>query len=615
MPTTAQIKTGGRMNTLQDLADCNGKTVAIDTETTGLEWWDKELTDVSYCCKETGDSGCIPIESASQAREASRIVSGFSSDTTAIFHNVKFDAHFLNIRLQEISFKYLDTALMVHLIDSRDRKALTNAEKIYLGTNSKRQHITEAPARTKIWNWPQHIRADYAENDAVVTMQLAEVVLPIIRELGLVKLMKKDLKYMGIIQSAERHGLLIDDKFIDESIVVLDNTLADLEQQMWDATGQEFNWRSPQQLSKAIYDGLGISKPKNPFADKDGIDNSRFADSGLYKSTCTATFLLTEKVHHPLGELVGALRESAKMSKTLEKYKELADSDRVIHASFNVTGTRTGRLSCSRPNLQNVPSQVRGRFTQSVYSGEMIRTDEYNLRKSFVARPGYALLSVDWKQMEMRMFGLLSVDPFMMATLASGKDVHGEVAYKVWKLRDKVHREWSKTIGFGLIYGMTIGSLMHKLNMRKSEAAVIRDQYLREFPRIMPWMNEVIAQCQAFGYVRYWSGRLWREDVPRDMYRAANALIQGGCADILSVAAIRVDDWCKKQGSEHRIVSFIHDEIMLEVPIKDVCRSALEIMKIMEVPDLFDIPFYTDAKVGPTYGDQDKIIFEPALMS
>jgi DNA polymerase I-like protein with 3'-5' exonuclease and polymerase domains len=123
----------------------------------------------------------------------------------------------------------------------------------------------------------------------------------------------------------------------------------------------------------------------------------------------------------------------------------------------------------------------------------------------------------------------------------------------------------------------------------------------------MPWMNEIISTCSRNDMVRYWDGKIWRESNPVYYYKAANAVIQGGCAEILSIAGIRVDKWCKEQGDDHKIVSFVHDELMLEVPTEDVIRSAQEVGVIMEVPDLFEMPFLTDGKAGPNYGEQEKL--------
>jgi DNA polymerase I-like protein with 3'-5' exonuclease and polymerase domains len=154
---------------------------------------------------------------------------------------------------------------------------------------------------------------------------------------------------------------------------------------------------------------------------------------------------------------------------------------------------------------------------------------------------------------------------------------------------------------------MTLGSLMYKLNMKRMEAAKITDQYWAQFPRIKPWMDEIVMNCKTDGYLRYWSGRLWREENVIDMYKGVNALIQGGCADLLSIAAIRVDEWNELQQSPHSLVNLVHDETITEIPVEDIGYSAKNISSIMQVPDLMTVPFATDVKVGLSYGVMEKI--------
>lgn len=592
------------------LPKLSGHLTSIDTETTGLKWYKDHIIGVSIECPSAGIHGFIHCKEDRRRQwvyeEARKIERG----TTIIMHNAKFDLHMLNTDPDALGWTMRDVPVMLSNIDSRpmNSRALDRAEKYWLGTDSKRQHVHNAGGkRNKPWTWDPEPLADYGYNDALVTFQLYEHLKPILKILKLWRIFKKDMEFLKVIWRAERQGVLVDLDYIHDSVPKQAQHVEVFENDLWDACGYEFNWRSHYQLSDAIYGNLGIPKPKNPFADADGVDRSKLADKGLYKSTCTSIFLLREKVHHPLADVIGDLREAYRMLRTLEKYEELLDDDSCVHANFKQARTRTHRLSCADPNLQNVPSDVRGRFTQGVYSGDTERLDEYNLRQAFMARPGKALLSVDWKQMEMRKFGILAQDQAMLDALASGTDIHAYIAERTWGEVNKTYREWSKTIGFGLIYGMTIGSLMFKLNKTSGQAKKIRDDYLQAFPRIMPWMNEVIAECARNGMVRYWDGKIWREKNPTYFYRAANAKIQGGCAEILSIAGIRVDDWCKKQGSEHRIVSFVHDELMLEVPIDDVIRSANEVGTIMEVRDLFEIPFFTDGKAGPTYGNQQKL--------
>jgi len=589
--------------TFSDIEKCSGKRLSIDTETTGLQWYKNHMIGFGIYCPDADVGGYMPTDTDEERRNVRiALMDLLSSETTVIAHNLKFDFHFLGISPRECKWNVLDTAILVHLMDSRFRKSAESLEKNFLGTNTKKEFMLKG-GRNKIWNWSLDLIAPYCENDCRIEYEFAKIFTPEVVELGLWKLFLKDMEYLKDIWDIERHGIILDKSYITTCMIFQENIISEMEQHLYDAVGYEFNWRSTKQLSEALYASLGIPKPKNPFADADGVDRSRFADGGLYKSTCTSSFLLMEKVKHPLGSLIGSLRESARLLKTVETYLVQTDDDDIVHTGFNITGTRTGRLSSSKPNMQNVPSGIRGRFTQSVYSGDTSRSDEYNLRKAFVAREGKTFLSIDWKQMEMRMFGILSQDPFMLKSLKAGKDVHGDIADKVWHTRDHTHREWSKTISFGLIYGMTLGSLMFKLNMTKAQASVVCDQYWAEFPRIKPWLNEIIEQVRKFGFVRYWSGRLWREENPIDAYKGANAQIQGGCADLLSIAELRAAKWCRDQGDTHKIVNLVHDEIIIELPDEDVQRASREVSKLMEVPDLFNIPFITDSKAGKSYGD------------
>lgn len=594
---------------ISDIAKCSGKIVAIDTETTGLNFWENHIIGIGIHCPSAGISGYLATLDENDRCAAKAAIKELQPETTVIMHNAKFDCHFLDVIPRDQGWHLIDTTVLIHLLDSRYKKALGVAEKIFLGSTSKRQYVASAAPRSKIWDWPLELVAMYCTNDCVVTYQLAETLIPAVVDQGLWRLFQKDMEYESVLIDIENYGIVADKEFMRRSREALELRLDNLAAQLYEAVGYVFNWRSTKQLSEALYTKLGIPKPKNPFADADGVDRSRFADSGKYKSTCTSTFLLTEKVHHPLGELVSAMRETNLMISFIKKWTILAEKDGKFHTSFNITGTRTGRLSSSNPNLQNVPSEVRGRFTQSVFSGDTTRTDEYNLRKAFIARPGKVFLSVDYSQMEIRVFAILSQDANMLKAITSGEDVHMYIALKIWgdcgPDVNKVHREWSKTISFGLLYGMTIGSLMYKLNMNKTRAAEVINQYKGYFPRIDPWMKEIIDACKISFCVRYWSGRLWHEEDPTYFYRGCNALIQGGAADMLSVAALRVSKWCRSQNNpdDYHIVNLVHDEIITEVPEWDVERCADEISKIMQVPDIFNIPFKTDAKYGSTYGD------------
>jgi len=593
----------------EELAKCDGAPVVIDFETNGLFWWVNKPIGLGVHCPSRGVTGYIPIKTNNDMIRIRRYARAWGEDTWVIGHNLKFDLHFLGIDLGKVKWQLADTMIMVHLIDSRYKKSLAEAEKVFLGSNSKRQHVAQAPPRKKIWDWPLEIVAPYCVNDCVVTYQLFTTLWAKLEEEQLVSMFAKEMTFFRVVWKTERGGWKINTKVMEEVVVELEKVKKIQEQQLFDAVGYNFNWRSHQQLSAALYENLGFPRPINPFIVA-GVDISRHPEAGKYNKFLTSTFILTEKANHPLGELVATLRETALLQNTVKKWLKLVDTkDNVIHASFKLTGTRTGRLSCGDPNLQNIASEYRTRFIGQAHSGEMEeRTGIFNLRRGFIARPGYKILSIDYKQMEMRMFGILSGDPFMVKSLASGRDVHADVAEQCWGKRDEVHREWAKSISFGLIYGMTMGSLRFRLNMTMEQAQKLTGDYWKTFPTIKPWLKAVQEECKKGGYLRYWSGRYWREENPMEMYKGANALIQGGCADVLSIAAIRADHWISsKEEGFARIVSYVHDELLIEVVEEGVEETARAISKIMEVEDLFGIPFLTDAKVGDNYGDMIKL--------
>lgn len=581
------------------LAKCSGQTVALDTETTGLLWWKHDLIGLGVWCPDKQVYGYIPTLTEAERRETKVAVKELlAPGTTVIAHNAKFDLHFLDANPRQLGWNIIDTTVPVHLLDSRWRKAAVDVEKRLFGQNSKEQYSQLMPRniRRQIWKWPLKTVAAYCINDARIEYEFAKALLPWIKREGLWPLFLKEMAYLKTIWEIERHGVLLDLGFVANARQLLSDELETLEANLYDAIGYEFNWRSHQQLSKALYEGMGHPRPVNPFT------LSRFnKDGGKYNSTLTSTFILMEKAKHPLGELVSNIREAYKLRSYLVRWEELMSDDGYLHTTFNLTGTRTGRLSSSKPNFQNVPADIRGSRGLAVVSASLERSAEHNLRNAFLARPKHKFVSIDYTQMEMRMFGMLSEDPFMLKSLAAGRDIHGDMAKAVWGKNDNIHREWAKTVSFGLIYGMTTGSLQFKLELSLQQAKDITGQYWKTFPRIRPWLYGTADDCRKAGQATYWSGRRWVEDREDSYFKAANAQIQGGCADLISIAIERVAEWLRAQGWG-QIVSIIHDEILLEIPNKRVDKAITNISKIMELPDVLGLPWLTAAKVGNTYG-------------
>ncbi len=653
------------MLTLKQMAQLTG-VVVLDTETNGLHYWENKIIGLGFFHPDSGEVGYFPtcdyvslpygkvktkrertwtgeyainpatgrrvkvyeermhvsqaerveaVPNDAMIAEAKAAVALLAANpkVTIVGHNLKFDAHFLDLDLWGCAASIGDTSIAVHLWDSRLPKALAKAEEIFLGASSKRSLVQSAVEESSYklpMYWTLEQTSEYCKGDCSVTAQLYAHLLPKLEEMELTGLYTLQMRFLRLCWHMERVGMLLDIPQCEASLALFQASLEQMEAHLKRETGNEnLNWKSNPQLSAALYEGMGVERPVNPFADDDGVDRTKFAHRGRYNQHATSSFLLMEKANHPLGWLIQDLREASKLAKTIASYIELADKDSVIHPNFRITGTRTGRLSCGDPNVQNIASDHRVRETQSVYSGGGIRSDQYNLRRNFVARPGRTFASFDHKQQEMRMFGILAEDEKMMEILASGMDVHLGVAKMVWgdcgEERNMLHREWSKTIGFGLIYGMTTGSLQFRLNKTAEEAQALAEQYWNTFPRIQPFLKETIAGMHQDGFVRYWSGRIWREEEPDDFYKAANAQVQGGSADLMSLAAYRMQKVLDKQGWGN-VVSIIHDELLAELYNETMQEAIPVLARVMWAEDIFNLPFYCDLKTGRSYGEMEK---------
>lgn len=641
--------------THEDILACSGHCLAIDTETTGLSWHKDSLIGIGIHCPTAGVSGYVhtctykevPYGKPKKTKEwqgemdysaskrgrrvytevldqptatlavsqPTRVQHFLSAvheiaqnpKTTLVGHNLKFDCHFLRLNMWEIPCKIIDTSVLVHLYDSRLKKSLGAAEDTFLQKQTKRHHVEQADKRfAKMpWMWGAKVLEDYCTNDCVVTHQLAEVLMPLIRQRDLLKLLSLQMKYLRLLQKIEWRGIKIENAFCHKAIEEFEKNLISMERDLFDTCGKQFNWRSPSQLSEAVYEGLGISKPDNPFLDEFGNQRSYSAQAKMYTKSATGTPLLV-KSKHPLRSTIIDIRETAKLKEYAEKYLELQDENGILHASFNITGTVTGRISSSSPNLQNLPSANRKYDVESVYTGGALRVGGYNLRQALTVRDGYTMVSIDHKQQEARLLAILADEPTMLEYMRQRKDIHLGIAISVWgdqgKERNKIHRDWSKATVFGLSYGMSEESLQEHYDKHgiEADARVVRNQFFETFPGLEPWFETVQEEVRNYGYVRYWSGRYWHGE-EKEAYKGVNALIQGGAGDFLQLVLIRVNQVLEKQGWGY-IVSIIHDEVLIEIKNEFVSIATTVLARIMEGEDVWGVPFVTDVETGDSYG-------------
>jgi len=597
-------------NNYRELAKVSGTRVALNIETTGPHWWQDNLIGLGIYCPDTNFHGYFPCDpnSASETALKTAVRDYLGKDTWIIGHNLKKTFHFLDIAPAESKWRYLDIMIMVHLLDSRLKKTLDDSEKQFLGKYVQKPYMERTVpkrVRKRIWLWDANTIAPYCINKAYVIYELARILTPEIHQMNMWSLFLREMAYLDFLWRAEHYGFKIDVDYLTTAKKNVDTQISVLETELYDSVGYEFNWRSPKQLSQAIYEGIGFPRPENPFIDSHGIDRKRVASRALYNGTLTSQFMLNEIAKHPLAGLISDLRESYGLSnRYIKNWLKLADSNGVIHPTYKLTGTRTGRLSCEEPNLQNVPNNFPVRLTS--HPDDMTsNTVEYNLRRALIAHEGHKIVASDWAQMELRMLAILSKDELMLDYLISGGDIHSFVAEKIWGTSEKRYRKMAKAISFGLIYGTTAYSLHLKLDVSVEEAQKMIREYFNTFPKIKPWLDSATLECKLNGFVRTWDNRIWREENTEHMWKGANALIQGGCAGITAIASLRIQEWLNESGLSAlvHVVNIVHDEIVLEVPDELVPEVADNVSKIMKVEDLFQIEWPTDVEIGPNYGD------------
>lgn len=642
--------------TKEDILSCSGFPLAIDTETTGLSAWRNDIIGVGIHCPKANVSGyahlCtyreVPFGKPkskkvwkgqmdfSKSKRGKRVletefeqpmaIQAFSEPiraehfldavleiaqnpkTTLIGHNLKFDAHFLGLHLWELPCKIVDTSVLVHLINSNLKKSLAAAEDTFLSTQSKRHHVSLADKRFghSAWMWGEKVLEDYCTNDCVVTYQLAETLMPKIKDMDLNGLLSLQMKYLRLLQKIEWRGIKVDNDFCHLAIEEFNNNLIGLEKDLFDTVGYEFNYRSNQQLSEAIYDNLGIKKPENPFVDQYGNPRNDIPAAKMYTESATGTPLLV-KHNHPLKTTLIDLRETNKLKEYAEDYLECQDSEGAIHASFNPTGAITGRLSCGSPNLQQLAAKYRKYDLESEYTGGSERVGGYNLRRSLRARDGYKIVSIDHKQQEVRLLAILSQEPTLLDYMTRRQDIHMGVALEVWgdcgKELNKIHRDWSKATIFGLCYGMSEESLQEHYNKHDidADASEVKQQLFETFPRLQPWFEEITNQVELDGHIRYWSGRYWFPEYPSQAYKGVNAIIQGGAGDFLATVLIRANQVLEANDFGY-VISIIHDEALFEIKEEYVSIAAPVLARVMEGESIFGVPFLTDIEVGDSYG-------------
>ena len=359
-----------------------------------------------------------------------------------------------------------------------------------------------------------------------------------------------------------------------------------LEREIYNQIGYEFNINSPKQLAVALFEDLGLPAKKK-------------TKSGYSTNADVLESLIN---YHPVISMILNYRTLAKLKSTYcDSLVKVVDEDKRIHSSFNQTETRTGRISSTEPNLQNIP----------------VRTElGRELRRFFVAKDDCVLIDADYSQIELRVLAHISGDSNMCKAFVDNEDIHSITASQVFDMPismvTPVMRSRAKAVNFGIVYGIGAFSLAKDIGVTNKEAANYIKSYLEHYSGIDMYMKNVIEKAKADGYVDTEYGR--RRYLPEltasnHMTRAfgervaRNAPIQGTAADIIKIAMVRVDKRLKEEGLSARLILQVHDELIVEAPAYESMRVAMLLQEEMENAAKLRVPLVAEATVGKTWYD------------
>ncbi|MCH5303842.1 MAG: DNA polymerase I [Ruminococcus sp.] len=416
---------------------------------------------------------------------------------------------------------------------------------------------------------------------------LCEKVLADIEEKDMFHLLNDvEIPFANVLAKMENIGFYVDKEGISAYGEMLSSQIKNLEQEIYDSAGCEFNINSPKQLGVVLFEKLGLPAKKKT---KSGYSTNAEVLEGLRYS-------------YPIVEMVLNYRALSKLKSTYcdGLLKVIAEDGR-IHSKFNQTETRTGRISSTEPNLQNIP----------------VRTElGREMRKFFVAKEGCVLIDADYSQIELRVLAHLSEDKNMIDAFKNNVDIHSITASQVFNMPlDMVTpqmRSRAKAVNFGIVYGIGAYSLAKDIKVSNKEAANYIKSYLAHYSGIDSYMKNVVEKARETGYSLTMFGRrryLPELNTGNHMTRAfgervaRNMPIQGTAADIIKIAMINVDKRIKEEGLNARLILQVHDELIVEAPLDESLRVAMLLQEEMEKAVKLSVPLVAESSVGKTWYD------------
>ena len=567
--------------------------LSLDTETTSTNPIDAELVGLSFSVEE---KKAFYVAVPDNREEAKKIVNIFkplyeNPEILKIGQNLKYDLEVLHNYGVSLAGPMFDTMIAHYLIQPELRhnmdymaETLLHYRTIHIeeliGERGRNQRNMRDLKPAEVY--------EYAAEDADITLRLYNVLLPKLKECGAEQLFYEiEMPLMPVLAEMELNGIRIDTDSLAETSSILTSRMRQLETQIYEAAGEEFNIASPKQVGEILFGKMKI------------VDKPKKTKTGQYVTSEEVLQQLRHK--NPIVDDILAHRGLKKLLGTYVDALPKLINRRTghIHTSFNQAVTSTGRLSSSDPNLQNIP--VRGE-------------DGKEIRRCFIPEEGCLFFSADYSQIELRVMAHLSGDENMAEAFRLGHDIHAATAAKIYKediadvTRDQ--RTKAKRANFGIIYGITVFGLAERLDISRAEAAQLIDGYFASFPKVAQYMEQSKETARAKGYAEtFFHRRRYLPDINSHNAtvrnfaerNAINAPIQGSAADIIKIAMVRISRRFKAEGIKSKMILQVHDELNFSVLPEEKEKVQRIVLEEMQNAYPLNVPLVADCGWGANW--------------
>lgn len=564
---------------------------AFDTETDSIDPLTAGLVGMSFAVKEN-EAWYVPVPA--NYDEAKKVVGHFAEalqnkKIQKIGQNIKFDMVVLRKYDVKVSGPLFDTMIAHYLLNPELHHNMDYLSETYLKYKPVSIETLIGPKgknQLTMRDVPVEQVAEYAAEDADITLQLKNYFAPVLKKEGLESLFfDMEMPLIYVLEEIEVTGITLDIEALKQSSRTLTAALISLEEEIYALAGMPFNINSTKQVGEILFDRLQI------------MDKAKKTKTGNYTTNEETLEKLRSK--HPI---IGKLLEYRGIKKLLSTYidslPELINRKTgKIHTSFNQTVTATGRLSSSNPNLQNIP--IRDEMGKEI-------------RRAFTADNADCLFfSADYSQIELRIMAHLSEDPHMIEAFNSGADIHAATAAKIYNVPLEMvtsdMRRKAKTANFGIIYGISVFGLSERLTIPRGEAKELIDGYFQTYPRIKAYMDECIQLAKEKGYVEtIFKRKRFLPDINSGNAvvrgyaerNAINAPIQGSAADIIKMAMVRIFGRFEEENLKSKMVLQVHDELNFNVYKDEMAKVKKIVLEEMEGAYKLRVPLIADCGEG-----------------